>query len=179
MKIERKVWNPFKSTEDDRSNDYIVCEKRVIKKHEVKETETSVYLTTNETTVIRHTKAIIEVSRSKSHIPISSVTWKGKVLQSDDTFLRIEMTRADGNYDTKISLYNREKFEELTGSKVLNKGDRFIWTFETLLNDDGKEIKEHHFQLLPQSLCTTEEQIEKHKKRIEKILKMLGEDENR
>lgn len=177
MKIERKVWNPFNSSEDDSNNDYFICEKRAIKKHEIKDTEISVYLTTNEATIIRHTKTTIVVS--KSHIPLSTVTWKGKVLQADDMLLRIELTKADGDHDTKISLYNKVKFEELIGGTPLSKGDRFIWTFETYLNDEGRETKKHHFQLLPQSFSTTEEQIEKHKKRVEKILKMLSEDENR
>lgn len=177
MKIVRKVRNPFKSNKDD-CNNYIVHERQTTRYQEVQISEPTAYLATNETTVIRHIKAIIEVTRSKSYIPISSVTWKGKVLQSDDTFLRIELTKADGVHDTKISLYNREKFEKLIGGAVLTQGDRFIWTFETYFTDEGCETKKHHFQLLPQSLCSTEEQIEKHKKRIQKILKMLGEDEN-
>lgn len=179
MKIIRRDRNPFKSTDDDRNNDYIVCEKRTIRKQEIRKTETSAYLASNETMIIRHTKAVIEVRRIQTHTPISTVTWKGKVLQADDTFLRIELTKIDGDQDTKISLYNREKLETLIEGRSLCKGDRFIWTFETYLNDEGNKVTENHFQLLPQSLSSTEEQIEKHKKRIQRILKMLSEDENR
>lgn len=172
--IVKRVVNEYIDGEADNESPYIINErKRVSNRLTIIDNSPELF-------VVREKKTDESYAREKiaaiSEIcPIKTVSWRGRILNSDEFTLRVELIKLSEVSDVKISLYDREKFEALTKYCNLTEGQRFLWTFETYRDELGNEINKNIFKLLPRVYRTTEEQVKIYRNRIDKLFKMLEE----